>query len=87
MYQLFDLETSILNEIGRAFIGDTPEEINQYKDGLFRHIVSNGESLNFEDTVEESIKYRRSKAPDKILDWHKINAIKSKQESKIKNII
>lgn len=66
----------------KAFIGDTPEEIHNYRDGLFKMLTMQGESSSFDNTADLSINYRRSKAPDRFLDWQKFKIIKAKQEKK-----
>lgn len=66
--------------MAKAFIGDTPEEINRYRTGLVEILKAQGESLDFARTAALSMEYRRSKAPDRILDWHKFKSVKAKQE-------
>lgn len=88
----------VLKELGNAVLGDTPEDIEQYRTDTIKLIAvresggdgsstansdtSSTTSTDFEKTADAFVKYRQEKAPDRILDWHKFDLIKSKKEKR-----
>lgn len=66
--------------MSRAFLGDTPEDIEAYKEGLFKSITAKGESAGFGVIADVTTDFRRGSkgGSDRILDWYKFNAIRKK---------
>ncbi|CAN6636596.1 hypothetical protein TRVA0_016S00210 [Trichomonascus vanleenenianus] len=91
-------DQAILLELSRAFVGETPEQVEEYRKGLATMIIDKKKeqetttnddrgdsginpSLQFENTAEALVEYRRAKAKDRILDWYKFRNIKSKKST------
>lgn len=67
--------------MNRAFIGETPEEIEIYKKKLHDRILELGHSSDFSTVADAAIDFRRKYSPnqkDRILDWNKFESIKEK---------
>lgn len=66
--------------MSRAFIGDTPEDIEAYKESLFKTITDKGESAGFGVIADATVDFRRESkgGSDRILDWYKFHTIKKK---------
>lgn len=72
--------------MSRAFIGDTPDDIESYKESLFKTITAKGESAGFGVIADVTTDFRRSSkgGSDRILDWYKFNTIRKKLQEKAK---
>lgn len=64
------LENTILSEMSRAFVGESSEDVNKYKEELSKIIMS-GKHVYFDDIAKALVEFRRSKSSDRILDWYK----------------
>jgi hypothetical protein len=56
--------------MSRAFVGESSEDVNKYKEELSKIIMSS-KHVYFDDIAKALVEFRRSKSSDRILDWYK----------------
>lgn len=68
-----------MSSLSRAFIGDSPEAIAEYKTGISNAIMALGEQSGFGSCADASLKFRKEHGgKDVILDWYKFAALKER---------
>ncbi|ODQ67617.1 hypothetical protein NADFUDRAFT_40765 [Nadsonia fulvescens var. elongata DSM 6958] len=87
------LDSEILAELSKAFIGETPEEIQKYRDS-FSNELKLLKSTDFDTLADFIVEFRSNYQlkingrpgqtfSDRFLDWYKFDKIKKRSESKM----